>query len=916
MYKRMLHNKWLWISASVVIVVTVGVLLLFADLFGGGKASAKLTKQEGLLVLSNADYEIAFDASHGGVSYLKDKKSTGDLTLGNREGALWWAIMKDDTSVNSAKTTDFTYEWNKKKSELTFHYGGLVKVDITTTFGDDHRIYMSAALVNGSEQTIKSFRFPYELKIEGSGVKDAILPMLPGAKLKDTFFKESNSFSDQYPGVMFASYLAMRTNTGNLAIYDVGGETTVMTEIGYKNQINAPGKTSFVHNYRTWIDPKKEWKSPTVVLEVGGDYSNSMVSYRHLNGIDKYRSLDDKLGKDAEAYYQLPLYKTDISAIKDANWSNLTSNFIDKMNYNGIIHLVGFQTGGHDENYPDFIPPDPKWGTDATFQQFVKHAKDKGNKIVPYTNMSWWGKSSPTLANLPSGTTLDSLVVQKENNTIQSESYGMHEGYVVNPGDPFFVKRTTEEHAKLIDVAGFDGVFEDQWGIRNSPYVYNANKPVGTDPSTAYFQGVRDYFNGLNIHMYMEDGTDVLADDSVGFMGATYLWDLLGYRKNTASYTEYYPLSGMLMRDKVMFYQHNLAGETMTDDQDMLRWNVAMGYNLSADFYNGVSSPWVDAIGVFQKYVLSGYADALVQGFEQVTPTVTRTDFGTRKVTANWDTKQAYVLDQDVTLSPGGFDILSTDGTVRAGNYTRYNGFDLDKGDHDLVEVRGEGSIRVYQPIGSDTTLKIKKGDKWPHVAASAYLANGTKIADLAVKEEGDYAVFDYVATIKDQKVAYVELTSATAASAVTETFQKVKLEVNIAVGATTTATSLTAEAFDSKLTVDGDPFTYWESTAKKFPQSLTLDLGEDKKITKLKLRLPPQDAWEARDQEIEVLGSADGNNFTTLLPSKAYTFDPKKDNVVEIPLGTAANERYVRVTIKSNTAWPAAQVSELEVYE
>lgn len=912
---RMGHRKWLWIGASFVVVLAAGSLLLLTDLFGG-KADASMKKQDGLLVLSSSDYEIAFDASHGGIAYLKDKEAQGNLTLGNREGALWWAIMNDDTSVNSAKTTAFTYDWNEKKSELTFHYGGAVQVDVTTTFGDDRRISMSARLLNNSDLTIKSFRFPYELKVEGDNVKDAMLPMLPGAKLRDAFFKESNSFSDQYPGVMFASYLAMRTDAGNVAMYDVGGAVTPLTEIGYKNQINDPGKTAFVHNYRTWIESKAEWKSPDVVLEIGGDYPSSIASYRMLNAIDKYRTLDDKLGEAADAYFQLPLYKTDISAIKEASWSNLTSNIIDKMNYAGMIHLVGFQTGGHDENYPDFIPPDPKWGQAATFEQFVKRAKDKGNRIVPYTNMSWWGKSSPTLANLPAGTTLESLVVQKENKTIASESYGMHEGYVVNPGDPFFLKRTGEEHGKLINVAGFDGVFEDQWGIRNSPYVYNDAKPAGTDPSTAYFAGVRQYFDALKHNIYIEDGTDVLADDSIGFMGATYLWDLLGYRKNTAIYTDYYPLAGMLFRDKVMQYQHNLAGETMTDDQDMLRWNVAMGYNLSADFYNGVSSPWVDATGVFQKFVLSRYADSLVQGFEQVAPAVTRTDFGAHQVTANWDTKEPYALDAETSLSAGGFDIVAEDGAVRAGNYSRYNGLDLDRGDHDLVELRGEVSIRVYQPIGSDTTLKIKKGKGWPFASATAYEADGTKIADLQAKGEGEYAIFDYIGVIKDRKVAYVELKRSEVETKVTETFEKAKLEVNIAVGAKALATSVTADAFDPKLTVDGDPFTYWESTAKKFPQSLTVDLGAEKQVGKVMLALPPQDAWEARDQVIEVLGSADGNTYTTLQAAKPYTFDPKQQNKVDIPLAQAVKQRFIRVTITSNTAWPAAQISEFEVYE
>lgn len=909
-----MSNKWLWLSLGVIIVASICCMLFYAGWLGNnGKAKMHIDEEEGLLVINNKQYEIAFNRSNGGIAYLKIQGSEDYLTLGNQ--TLWWAILNDDTSVQSINADSFIYEWKKGDAELKLKYGGALDVGVDVRFADNGRIYMTASLENRTDQTIQSFRFPNEIKIDQSGVQDAILPMLPGAKLKDTFFKESNSFSDQYPGVMFASYLAMRTSAGNVAMYDLGEKTTLLTEIGYKHQINDSGKTSFVHNFKTWIKPDQKWKSNTIVLEVGGDYQTSIVSYRELNGIDKYRSLTDKLGDQTEKYFALPLYKTDISAIKEANWNNLTSNFIDKMNYNGMIHLVGFQTGGHDENYPDFIPPDPKWGGDEAFTKFVEHAKDKGNIVVPYTNMSWWGVNSPTLGHLPAGTRLEDIVVQKENKTIIKEDYGAHSGYVINPSHSYFRERIAEEHRKLIELGKFDGIFEDQWGIRNSPYMYNESQPEGIDPSTAYFNSVRDYFGTLNHNMYIEDGTDVLANDSVGFMGSTYLWDILGYRKNTASYTEYFPLSGMLMRDKVMFYQHNLARETMTDDQDMLRWNLAMGYNLSVDFYNGVTSPWVDATGVFQKYVLAGYADKLVKSFEQITPTVTLTDFGTYKVTANWDSTSSYVTDGDTTLSAGGFDVRAEDDSVRAGNYSRYNGLELDAGYHNLVEVRAANAITIYQPIGSDTTLKVKKGDKWSYTTATAYQANGTKIADLLVEEEGEYAIFDYVAIIKDQKVGYVELISSKQQSKEMESFAKVKEEANLALGKKTLATSLTAEAFDPQLSVDGDPFTYWESTAKKFPQSLTVDLSEEKSISKVKLKLPPQDAWETRIQEIELLGSADGKTFVTLVPNTAYTYDPKTGNEVEIAIDAIANVRYVKLTFASNSAWPAAQVSEFEVY-
>lgn len=967
-------------GGAVLIVMAIGFLLLFATTGKSGEAEMKHDKKQGLLIVSNKHYEMAFDSGNGGVAYMKERGAAKPISLGNP--TLWRAVLSDDSSVQSAEADSFAYEWNKSGSKLLLKYGGPLAVEISIAFASDARMVMNASLQNDTGHTVKSFRFPFEWKVGKDDVLDAMLPMLPGARLKPEFFRESNSFYDQYPGVMFASYLALRTTGGNLAMYDLAQETTPLTEIGYKGQIADAAATSLVHNYKTWVQADGEWHSPGIVVEVGGDYATSIAGYRELNGIHEYASLADKLGEDAERYYGLPLYKTDISAIKDADWNRLGSDYVDRMNYNGLIHLVAFQSGGHDQNYPDFMPPDPKWGGQAQMAAFVKKAQEKGNIVVPYTNMSWWGVGAPTLSKLPPGVELRDIVVERENGSLMQEDYGPHSGYVVNTVHPYFRERVAAEHRKLLDEAGFDGIFEDQWGIRNSPYVFNANPgnvgsqdgasqggnataeedsaytegagngevafAEGLDPSTAYFAGVRQYFSSLNHRMYMEDGTDLLANDSIGFMGSTYLWDLLGYRKNTAAYTEYYPLAGMLLRDKVMFYHHNLAGETMTDDSDMLRWNMAMGYNLSADFYNGVTSPWVDAIGVLQKHVLAGYGDRLVVGFNEPAPGVTETDFGSHVVTANGNKDGTYVLcdeeeslagdapasnspakdsfakelrvngppTKEVTLAPGGFHVEAKDGSVAAGNYVSYNGLNLDPGEHILAEVRSDIAIRVYQPIGTDTTLRIVKGEDWRFARATAFAADGKKLAELAVRDEEGYAWFDYVAQIRGDKVGYVELTPAESPDETAETFPKVKAEVNLAVAMPVYATSMTDAAFDPKNTVDGDPFTYWESTARQFPQLLTVDLGAEKLIAKVRLRLPPQDAWEERSQEIEVFGSKDGKIFESVLPAASYTYSPETGNQVELRLERPADTRYIRVTITSNSSWPAAQVSEFEVYE
>ena len=109
---------------------------------------------------------------------------------------------------------------------------------------------------------------------------------------------------------------------------------------------------------------------------------------------------------------------------------------------------------------------------------------------------------------------------------------------------------------------------------------------------------------------------------------------------------------------------------------------------------------------------------------------------------------------------------------------------------------------------------------------------------------------------------------------------------------------------------VDGDQATYWESVNNAFPQWIQADLGATRTLTRIVLKLPT--TWEARTQTLAVRGSTDGTSFTDLVLAAGRTFSPSA-NTVTIPL--TASTRYVRVHITANTGWPAAQLSEFELY-
>jgi hypothetical protein len=82
-----------------------------------------------------------------------------------------------------------------------------------------------------------------------------------------------------------------------------------------------------------------------------------------------------------------------------------------------------------------------------------------------------------------------------------------------------------------------------------------------------------------------------------------------------------------------------------------------------------------------------------------------------------------------------------------------------------------------------------------------------------------------------------------------------------------------------------------------------------------LTLALPPLTVRETRREVIAVLGSANGRDFATLAGARSYTFDPVGGNRTTATVPKPASARYIRLEFRSNSGWPAAQLSELGVF-
>ncbi|MFF8638280.1 discoidin domain-containing protein [Streptomyces pilosus] len=133
----------------------------------------------------------------------------------------------------------------------------------------------------------------------------------------------------------------------------------------------------------------------------------------------------------------------------------------------------------------------------------------------------------------------------------------------------------------------------------------------------------------------------------------------------------------------------------------------------------------------------------------------------------------------------------------------------------------------------------------------------------------------------------------------------------NLAVGKAIEASSTTG-TFTAANANDNDTATYWEGGGGAYPQTLTVKLGANADLDKLVLKLNPAQAWQARNQTIEVLGrEQSATGFTSKTAAKAYSFDPASGNTVTIPL--TARLADVQLKFTANTGAPGGQIAEFQ---
>lgn len=732
-----------------------------------------------MLLGNSTHYEIGFRKSNGAIAYITDKSTSQHITLGSRHECLWGAVFPEGTpgvddyvgggNYGSAWSNRFNYTWSASTHTLTFDYtpdpaaSRQVTAQVVVTASEDPWFDMRLQLQSNWGYVLDYVLFPSDVVFIEDDIEEAVLPILPGIVLEPAFFGQNISYTANCPGYpgLFADYVSLSSTKGQIAVYSLYEQGPIRPfVIGFIHDDDyVSDSTFYYHTFGARISDGDTWTTPWVRVRISQSVLETISAYRVDNGLDQFRSLPEKLGSRYTQTVQSPLYKAD--AVQLAIPFSQYPDLLSQVPSPGILHPVAYQPGGHDENYPDFLPPDSAWGTTADFAAMFQQAQALGLLVMPYTNPTWWDDESPTLQSLPPPLTITDVAVLNDQGTPVYEYYGPHGGYVVSPWAPFVQQRLDQLVGQMTEDVPSDVLFEDQIGARPWLFDHNPSSPYPMAYIEGWLEHTRTYSDTL---LMTELGFDRLAETQVGFHGSVLLPERFEYTPGWWGTDTWhpYPLAPLMVRDKVLFYQHDLAPETMTVDRATLTWNLAFGYMLSYDlgYGGGLDNPWLELVGAFQKHVLACYAGEVMTNFTNLEDKVTQTSFETFTVVANWDETNSYDTGQH-TLPPLGVLAMSADGTVTAGVFTGYNGVPLSAGDHYLIEERRPSDIVIRQPLGADTSLTLKllpgRGPNDP-IGAWAYAATGQVITSVPVTVTAQDVTFVYQQQIGQQPIAYYKV--------------------------------------------------------------------------------------------------------------------------------------------------------------
>ena len=389
-----------------------------------------------------------------------------------------------------------------------------------------------------------------------------------------------------------------------------------------------PAKGRAVHGCYPYSKPGVPTRLPSVRFAAGLDLNAALDAYAKANSLGK--PLAAKVKPDVLAkMLNGPLLYLGGSARE-------MKSALPRVPAPSIIHTADYMLGGFDRQYPDFLPCNARFGTDAELKDLIGDIRARGMLFMPYTNPTWW-------CDEPRGPTFraagEAPLFVKADGTHRPENYKGAKGWTTcfwHPAVRAVNRRTVRSFTEDFPC---DVLFQDQVGSRMETLDFN---PAAPHP-TAYTEGLLSMVEEdcRDAPLGCEDGWDKVADLETALFGNC--WRMVPWSLTPPPYRpllkteipphlwEFEAALPRLMKGNVLFYMHDLG--QFVEDERTLAWMVALAMNLSARhpaaafLTDTPQARWYARLSEVQRNVIARIAAKPVVSFRHDrSPLLARTD--------------------------------------------------------------------------------------------------------------------------------------------------------------------------------------------------------------------------------------------------------------------------------------------------
>lgn len=473
-----------------------------------------------------------------------------------------------------------------------------------------------------------------------------------------------------------------------------------------------PLNAQFQHQFQAWVEDGSLWTSPVLRFRVSQPFNETLKAYREENHLDALPSLQTKINNTYEKMIQSPSFYTPFGEVLQQYSGNAA--ILAQLPNPSIIILNKYCRGrtGIAADFPDYVPPEPAFGTLQEFQAMISDIKNQNKLVMSYSSPALWNENSPTIQNLTGAPGLNDIVQmniegQAERKQIDYELNEM--GYFVSPYHPFVQQRLNQLIADLKGTLGFDIIYEDMYNYRDEIFDFNPSVPNPALYREGWLEHTRTHADSFLI---IDGGYDRMTESAIGFMGTVLSPEWNGHLGE--GNWESYPTAPILYHDKVLPYQH---WDEFTKNKETLAWNLAFGCMLNFHLNHwsgntGFDSPWINVVADFQNRVVSRIAGKKMTEYTDVSANITRSKFEDITVIRNWNNGTSYGFNGH-TISSQGALVTSENGNLTAGIFREYNGEELSAGDHFLIVEMQNNAYYIRHPLGNDTPVTINRPSTW-----------------------------------------------------------------------------------------------------------------------------------------------------------------------------------------------------------